>query len=467
MEPVITAAESRRLDTEATESLDVLMDRAGLAVALATVEMGATYGRRVAVLAGKGNNGGDGYVAARHLRGRGVAVTVYALDTPAAGTVAVRARDAAFAAGVPIVPLADPLPADLVVDALFGSGFRGDLPAPLLPWLDHPGPVLGVDLASGLDADTGNVATVAFVAERTVTFHARKVGHLIGQGPRHSGQVTVVDIGLTDEIAEFLIVDAASAPRPRRARTDHKWSTGSVLVVGGAPGMSGAPLLAARSALRFGAGAVRLVVPGSVVERVASAAPEIMVSSTDDEVFATRDASDIAGMADRFDVLVLGPGLGVASDGFVRALLDLWDGPRVIDADALGAVASPKRLAGPKTVITPHAGEWRRLTGLDATYSEAREARADLDLTVLLKGSPTFVVAEEVVAVTTGGPELATIGTGDVLAGMVGALMARGLDGAAAARSGAYWHGIAGAELARSGTVTADRLLEEIVRFAW
>jgi hydroxyethylthiazole kinase-like uncharacterized protein yjeF len=467
MQPVITVAESRRLDAEASESIDVLMDRAGLAVALEAVAMGAGYGSQVAVLAGKGNNGGDGYVAARHLARRGVAVTVYALADPDPDSAAGRARVAAGTAGVRLRPLGGPASADLVIDALFGSGFRGSLPDVAVAWAEAGMRVLAVDVPSGLDADRGFVhPPTTFSAERTVTFHALKPGHLLGDGPDHTGRIRVADIGLPRARAEFHIVEADDTLRPLRRRDDHKWSAGSVLVVGGAPGMSGAPLLAARAALRFGAGAVRLVVPAGVVDRVATSAPEIMVDASRGEFFTVDDAADIAALQERFVVLVVGPGLGSGHDAFVRALLDQWPAKRVVDADALGALRLAS-YAGPDTVLTPHAAEWRRLSDAPPSYRGVSGARGDSDLTILLKGSPTFVVDDTIRAVTTGGPELATIGTGDVLAGMIGALMARGIPGSHAAVSAAYWHGVAGAELAATGTVTADRLADAIGRWAW
>lgn len=467
MEPIITAAESRRLDAEAGTEVSVLMERAGLAVALAAVDMGVGYGDRVAVLAGRGNNGGDGYVAARHLRGRGVAVTVHALGDPEPGSVAGQARDLAVASGVRVVALQPPTAADLVIDAIFGVGFRGRLPDPVVPWTTHPAPVLAVDVVSGCQADTGDVEGPAFTAARTVTFGARKPAHVLGEGARRSGPVTVVDIGLPQPRAELHLVTDDDALRPVRARDAHKWSAGAVLVVGGAPGMSGAPLLAARAALRFGAGAVRLAVPGSVVERVAAAAPEIMVTGSRAERFTVDDANDLATMGNRFDVLVIGPGLGRESDPFARLLLDSWTGGKVVDADALAAAGSLSKLDDASTVITPHKGEWQRLTNLPATPDAVLEACRNRSLTVLLKGSPTLVFGEAAAVVTSGGPELATIGTGDVLAGMIGALVARGLDVEEAARSAAYWHGVAASALAAEGTVTADRLADAVGRWAW
>ena len=171
----------------------------------------------------------------------------------------------------------------------------------------------------------------------------------------------------------------------------------------------------------------------------------------------------------RFDVVVLGPGLGRGEEAFVAGVMDSFDGPLLVDADGLNALDGVAALAartGP-TVITPHAGEYQRLTGSPADYREARRLPAETGTVLLLKGNPSFVLGTEQWVITAGGPELATIGTGDVLAGTVAALWARGLDAEVAARSGAYWHGVAGAHLARWATVTADRLAEAVAHFAW
>ena len=461
MRPVLTAEQSRRQDALAEVDPRTLLDRAGLAVALRAVALGAGYGRRVAVLAGPGNNGGDGYVAARYLAGRGASVDTYPLTDPRTDP-ARWAHRLAQREGVSVRAWDDPRPADLVIDALFGAGFRGTLPD-LSAW-QQVAARLAVDVPSGLDATTGEISDGALAADATVTFHGYRVGHLVGSGPDACGQVTVADIGLPDVEPEMWLCEEGDAPLPVRARTAHKWSSGSVLVVGGSGGLDGAATLTARAALRAGAGAVMIACPPTVEEKVRS--PEIMTRAIGSgHSLTASDLSQVVELAGRFDVVIIGPGLGGAPDlaGFVTGLLEGWNGPVVADADALNALDGPDQLVRDgETVITPHAGEFFRLTGRAATYGEAVGLAGETGVTVLLKGGPTFVMGRERWVVNSGGPELATIGTGDVLAGMIGAFLAAGQEGPLAARSGAYWHGRAAAELQRFRTVTADRLVEHL-----
>lgn len=451
MIPVVTAAEAARMDQGASDPVEVLMDRAGLAVALEAVEMGAEYGARVVVLCGPGNNGGDGYVAARYLRRRGVAVTVQVLadaKTHAAASAAAAAR----LAGVPIHPLGQPGKADVVVDALFGGGFRRGVPAAVAAWFEIDAPVVAVDVPTGVDPDTGEAPDGSFVAERTVTFGALKPAHLLGDGAERCGLVTVADIGLGPGEPSMWVVEAADAPRPARPRLSHKWSAGSVLIVGGGPGMVGAAVMAGRAALHFGAGAVGVASPQ--FEAVARLGPELL----------TYPVSDLEGLFERYDVMVVGPGLGSEPEVVDQVLGRA--SAAVVDADALGSFAT---LAGASAelILTPHIGEFSRLTDETAGPEGVRRLAADLETVIMLKGWPTFVTAGDVPwAVVSGGPELATIGTGDVLAGMVAALWARGLSPLEAAAAGAYWHGVAAADLAAETTVTADRLASHVGRWA-
>jgi ADP-dependent NAD(P)H-hydrate dehydratase / NAD(P)H-hydrate epimerase len=465
MRPVITAEEVARLDAASPVPEAVLMERAGLAVALAATRMGAGYGTRVVVLAGTGNNGGDGYVAARLLRERGADVAVRCLGYPRGDSSVRRAMSIAAArAGVPVTTLADPEPADLVIDALFGSGFRGTLPERVGPWVGHSAPVLAVDVPSGLDATTGQVEGRAFRASRTVTFHALKTGHIVGRGPDLSGSVDVADIGLEGERPEWLLCEDEDATVPARSRTAHKWSAGSVAVVGGSPGLAGATMLCARSALSFGAGAVRALLPGAVRPEAAAMDPAVMTEGLG-AGWVHDDPAAVLAAAGRFDALALGPGLGQVSPDVVAGIVSDWDRPLVVDADALRMVtgAMLKDRTAP-TVVTPHAGEFEALTGEEASPDAAARFADLTGAVVLLKGAPTFVMGSMRWVVTSGGPELATIGTGDVLTGMVAALTAGGMDPEVAARTAAHRHGRAGAALAREGTVTASGLAAAVGR---
>lgn len=467
---MITPEESARLDSETSVPMATLMERAGLGVAIAAAGMGARYGTRVIVLAGPGNNGGDGYVAARHLKRRGVDVTVRSLGYPKGdGSVRRAEAIAAVHAGVTVRDLGDPEPCDLIIDAVFGVGFHGALPERVVPWTTHPAPVLAVDLPSGLDGLDGTRRGPAFHATETVTFHALKTGHLVGSGPESSGEVRVVDIGLSGERPEWLVCEDGDAPVPRRHRDSHKWSSGSVVVVGGSVGLGGAPMLAARSALEFGAGAVRVLLPGPAQAQAAAMDPGVMTSGIGESAaFGVATVDEVLDAAAGFDAMVLGPGLGREAAEFAAHLTARWDKPLILDADALDArVIEPISQRAAPTIVTPHAGEFTRLVGEPASPGSAAALAARVGPIVVLKGAPTFVMGAERWVVVSGGPELATIGTGDVLAGMVGALVSRGCDPEIAARAAAHRHGLAGRSLAELTTVTATGLARHIGRFAW
>lgn len=462
MRPVITPEESNRLDAASVEPVEVLMERAGLGVALAAVRMGVGYGSRVVILAGAGNNGGDGYVAARYLLRRGAQVKVHAAGYPRKDFSPARlAAISAVSSGVNVVDLGPPEPADLVIDALFGVGFRGSLPEEVRPWLDHDAPVLAVDVPSGLAASSGEVADGAFTADATITFHALKPGHLLGEGPDRCGIIDIVDIGLVGGDPELRLCEVDDAPVPVRSRTAHKWSVGSVAVVGSSRGMVGAGVLAAQAALHAGAGSSAVVCPTAMQSQVAAMSPGLLSHGVGDgDRFDPGDVEAVLNYTDRFDVVVLGPGLG-PDNGFARRLVAERRGKLLIDADGLNNLEGPGVLAERKepTIITPHVGEYERLTGGPADYRSASDLVDETGVVVLLKGNPTFVLGAERWVVTSGGPELATIGTGDVLAGMIGALWATGLETEQAARSGAFWHGVAGADLATRRIVTAEQLV--------
>ena len=462
MIPVLTAGQSRSQDSATAAPPEILVERAGRAAALAAVRLGAGYGTRTAVLAGPGNNGADGYVAAGVLARRGLWVDVYPFLEPRSAEAA-QAGERAAAAGAKFRPWGVFRPADTVVDALFGGGFRGEAPD-LSFWRAGGGRRLAVDAPSGLDVSTGCAAPGTLPADATVTFGGLRVGHLIGDGPGLCGEVAVADIGLAEPEPEFWLCEEGDAPLPARERTAHKWSAGSVLVVGGSRGLDGAATLTARAALRAGAGAVMIACPPAVEEKVR--APEIMTRAVGPGPFLGEGClSEVLELAARFDVLALGPGLGLDPSvaGFAAGLLKKWEGPLLVDADGLNVLDGPASLRRTApTVITPHAGEFLRLTGTEADYRAAAALAESAGAVVLLKGSPTFVMGEGRWAVAEGGPELATIGTGDILAGMIAAFWAAGQDAETAARSAAFWHARAAAVLAQTQTPTADSLVNHL-----
>ncbi|MFZ0012863.1 MAG: NAD(P)H-hydrate epimerase, partial [Acidimicrobiia bacterium] len=357
MRPVLTGGEYRRVDRAYQGDLSEAMGRAGHAVALAAARSGAGYGSRVAVLAGPGNNGGDGYVAARVLKSRGAQVVVHALAPPStdlAGAAASRARSA----GVPVVSLGPVVEADVVVDALFGGGMRRGIPDSILAWMDTAAPVIAVDYPTGLDPDTGQIAEKAFQAVGTVTFGALKTGHIRGEGPDVCGLVTVVDIGIVGGDPSMFVAEESDAPRPSRSRSSHKWSAGSVLVIGGSEGIVGASLLAGRAALNFGAGSVAVASPR--IHEVQQDAPELPAYSLD----------QVAERLNRFDVVVAGPGLADSDAATVRPLL-AQAGRIVLDAGGLTPASLQAALEGDGEVtVTPHDAEFVRVAGTGAgTYA--------------------------------------------------------------------------------------------------
>ncbi len=455
MKPVLTADEFRRVDQAYSGDLDAAMDKAGFAVALAAARMGVGYGTRVSVLAGSGNNGGDGYVAARYLAGRGAHVTVHALDLPKTPE-AVRAASLARAAGIRLTELEEKADADVVVDALFGGGVRDGLPLSVFPWIADPAPVVAVDFPTGLDPNTGKVFEKAFKAVETVTFGCLKTGHVLAEGPDYCGAVTVADIGISGGKPSMFIAEDVDTVRPVRRRTTHKWEAGSVLVVGGSVGMSGAAILAAKGAVEFGAGSVAI----ASADHDAIAAHSLGFPN-----FGLADATE---RVSRFDVVVFGPGL---SEEDLAGALPILDQAKRVVVDAGGlqpAALDAATKASCELILTPHAGEFVRISGESGGNFAVRALATKIKAVVLLKGNPTRISDGGLpILVTTGGPELATIGTGDVLAGMVAAVWARGAESVDAATTGAYFHGLAGQQLSRKGPLTALDLTLAIGTYAW
>jgi NAD(P)H-hydrate epimerase len=435
--PILTPEEMAAVDAAAPEPVGVLIERAGAALARAALDLlGGPYGRRVVVLAGKGNNGADGRAAAARLRRRGVRVTVVdALDAPAR------------------------LPtADLVIDAAYGTGFHGEHHAPEV----GDAQVLAVDVPSGVSGRTGEALGRVLPAALTVTFAALKPGLVLEPGRSLAGRVAVADIGLDVSGARAGVVerDDVAAWLPAAAPSSHKWRSG-VLVVAGSDQMLGAAHLAAAAAQRAGAGMVRLASPGVAAD---PGRPTEAVGVALPAVGWTESA---VAAAEKVRALVLGPGLGATdatSDG-VRGVLAACDQPAVVDGDGLtvlGAAAGEVVAGRPAaTVLTPHDGEYERLAGSPPGADRFEAARSLAERTgavVLLKGATTIVADPrgEVRVVADGDARLATAGTGDVLSGTIGALLAQGVPALEAAAAGAWLHARAGWHGPARGLVASD-----------
>jgi NAD(P)H-hydrate epimerase len=434
------------IDKAAPEPVEVLIERAGGAVARAAVELlGGTYGRRVLVVAGRGNNGADGRAAARRLERLGVRVEV------------IEATDAAQAAGT-----ATPRRrADLVIDAAYGTGFRGEYEAP------DPGgaPVLAVDIPSGVNGLTGEASDGAVRAARTVTFAALKPGLLLGAGRSLAGRVDVIDIGLdvSEARASYVGWPDVATWLPDRPAESHKWKS-ALWIVAGSPGMAGAAHMCARAAMRAGAGTVRLGIPGSPpdpgwLEVVGRETPKAGWDR-----FVLEDS-------ERAKALVVGPGLARSDETRVctRRLAAAAPQALVLDADGLYALGQNRHAHAiiadrrAPTLLTPHEGEFRRLSGSPVgadRLASARDLASATGATVLLKGSTTVVAdpGGHAIFSTAGDSRLATAGTGDVLSGVAGAFLAQGLDALRAGAAAAFVHGAAGHLGWRRGLVAGDLL---------
>ena len=448
----------------------VLMERAAVAMAEEILERFPPLsfrGRRALAVCGGGNNGGDGFVIARELRRAGVTVSVIATKDeysgdPATNLVALRNLGVEVHGPGRLDGLLDGTA--LVVDALLGTGFSGEVrerEAALIRKLnDARITTVAVDVPSGVNGSTGEVAGEAVRADVTVCAHAAKIGCVISPGREHAGEVIVVDIGIPPEadVEPSLVWTDRATLRglvPRTEEPAHKYSAGALLVVAGSRAMTGAPVMSVRGAQRTGCGIVFLATPGS-------AAPAVDLQLTEAIVYGVAEDEDggmtsgaleqILDHAGRATALAVGPGIGTGDESLqlVEGILRGTEVPVLLDADAVTALTGSDALASRQapTIITPHAGELGRLMGSGAKEVSARRlhsARAAADehgCCVLLKGSDTLIVDGERAAVnSTGSVALATAGTGDVLTGVIGALLSRGMDAYDAARAGAWVHG--------------------------
>jgi hydroxyethylthiazole kinase-like uncharacterized protein yjeF len=427
LEPLYSADEMRA--AEAGHDVDVLMERAGRAVAEAVLER-LPDARRIVGVCGKGANGGDGRIALRLLREAGL--------------------DAAESEDVD--------GADLVIDALFGTGFRGEPRSDAAALIERVNAsdahVVSVDIPSGVDASTGEVRGAAVEADVTVTFHGLKVGSAVAPGRFRGGDLVLADIGLQHaETAHRLVTPELLELVPQKTEADTKYSAGAVLVVGGAPGMTGAACLAAEAAFRADAGYVAVAVPAASLSVVETRLLEPVKTTWD----------DLEGPLEKADAVAVGPGLGRTNAArALRARMLAAEKPLVIDADGLFGLEPFERDA--PTVLTPHSGELARLLGEESAWVDAHRlaalARAvdRFRCVVILKGADMLIGApgEPVLVSDRGTPALATAGTGDVLTGIVAAFLAKGMDAPLAAAAAAVAHGLAAESLPARGVVAGD-----------
>jgi ADP-dependent NAD(P)H-hydrate dehydratase / NAD(P)H-hydrate epimerase len=482
---VLNAAQMREADRRAIEEIGisslVLMENAGRQVVAAMEALHAECLGHVAVLCGRGNNGGDGFVVARTLAQRGVDVSVFLV-----GVVSDVRGDARTnleilgRLGLTVVEIADGQAWELhfsevrectlIVDAIFGTGLKAPLTGLLqsvVADINASGlPVVAIDLPSGLSADSCDPIGDFIEADTTVTLGAPKLPLVLPPAELKSGDVVIADIGIPLEViasvdgpqVELLTRGGIRALLAPRTPDSHKGDFGHVLIIGGSPGKTGAAYLSATGALRSGAGLVTVATPRSCQAVLAAMAPEYMtegLAETPDGL-SVDDVDRVIDMAR--DVVALGPGLGQAPStrAFVKALVERATMPLVVDADGLNAFADePERLAGREgraVIVTPHPGEMARLVRMSSDEVQknrlevARNLATGQHLYVILKGHRTLVATPDgkVFINPTGNPGMATGGTGDVLTGMVAALLAQLLDAEAACKAAVFLHGLAG-----------------------
>ncbi|MGA6925099.1 MAG: NAD(P)H-hydrate dehydratase [Desulfosarcina sp.] len=489
---LVTADEMRRMDQETIDVFGiparVLMENAGRGACAFFLE--AVYRHHpgaVGIAAGPGNNGGDGLVMARYLHQKGIPTTVFLFSRRARikGDAAANLK-LLDAMGVSVVPLSDGAAMDsrpslmvhqhTWIDALLGTGLTSKVHGLLgsaIEFINQQArPIFAVDIASGLNADTGQVLGVCTRADATATFGFAKIGHLTYPGRELTGRLKVIDIGIPAQVAaatgcrQHLITPTALKARiPHRSSTAHKGHSGHLLVLAGSPGKTGAAVMTATAALRAGAGLVTLGAPQSLIGVLAAKVTEIMTLGLPETETGAIDESageTISSMIEDKRCLAVGPGIGThASTGrLLERLIQDCPVPMVIDADGLNLIATrPAMLAGRQSmlVLTPHPGEMARLSGRSTAdiqgdrIGHARAFAQRHQVCLVLKGAATVVAGPDgtVFVNPTGNAGMAAGGMGDVLTGLIAGLMAQGMAPGDAARTAVYLHGAAADRLAR------------------
>lgn len=486
---ILTGSQIKYIDKKAIEDLKIpgltLMENAGRAVSNKVEEIFnriKSEEKTVLVICGRGNNGGDGFVAARHLAENNIPVNVLSIyrEQDLSGAALINHNlldnflDIVYFDETGIDKLKDIISGSaILVDAIFGTGLKSEIKGDLYDIINTintycEGDVISVDIPSGIDADTGKILGNAVVADYTVTFFAPKLGTVIYPGAELSGEIEVCDIGIPAFLADepeynINLVTSANAASllPLRPKNSHKGTFGSVFNIAGSFGMAGAAFMSAYSSLKSGAGYSILAVPETLMPIISAMAPEVIcvpLKETSNKAISKESLADALDRSAKCNVFLIGPGIGTDLStiefvfGFTQELIDRGL-PAIFDADALNCLASRENFTLPlNSIITPHPKELSRLMKMPVEeilkdkIKAARDAAAKFNAVVVLKGAKT-VIAEPngtVYINPTGNSALATAGTGDVLAGMIAGFIAQGLALKDAAILGVYLHGLAG-----------------------
>ncbi len=492
MTPILTPSSARNYDRYAAKTLKIpsllLMENAGRGVADSIEKhFGTLTGKTAQIYCGKGNNGGDGFVTARHLliRGATVAVVLTCPPTQLKGDPLINFtilqsmhKKSADKQSLQILRFSTVkklslLPtADFVIDALYGTGFSGALSGKLgelVKWLNSlKNKRISIDIPSGVDVMNGSVAGVAVIANLTVTMAFKKVGLLVADGQNHAGLIEVVDIGVPANLPPIqkcktfqIHQNDVSATLPVRAINAHKHSVGKIFVLAGSRGFTGAAAMTSESAMRAGAGAVILGTPKSVYPILAKKLTEVMVEAFEDTEEGCLNLNSLQSIQKQIqwaDVVVIGPGLSrnSATQELIWQLIKEIDKPLIIDANGLNAIAEKpeilKKAKSKNIILTPHVGELSRITKQSSEEIEknrieiARKFAMEHKLTLVLKGAPTVTAnsSGEAYINSTGNAGMATAGAGDVLTGIIAGLLGQSMSPFNAAWTGVYIHGKAG-----------------------
>jgi NAD(P)H-hydrate epimerase len=484
---LLTAQQMREIDRSASSDYHipsiVLMENAGIKTVDAIYDLLAVQrGNTVVILAGKGNNGGDGLVAARHLINNGINVDIFLMGNPEEMTTDTYTNYKILVKmSTRIYPLLEEkdlnqlmlslLESDLIVDAIYGTGFKGILDSfnsRVVKLVNScKSPVVAVDIPSGVEADTGKVHGEAIKASRTVTFALPKIGLVFEPGKDYTGTLTVADITIPKQLLEDdnlktnLITETMVHPfiKPRKPES-HKGTYGHGLVIGGSAGMTGAVMMSGSAALKTGAGLVTAAVPKSLLPVVETGLLEVMtipLPETRQAAISLEALPVIESLLGRVSVCAIGPGMSSypEANAILRFVLERAGIPVIIDADGINALqGDPEILRNRQVpvVLTPHPGEMARLLGKGIQEIQAnrmviaREFAQEYGVTLVLKGNKTLVAAPSgaIYVNMTGNPGMATAGSGDVLCGLITGLIAQGIKPQDAAIVGVYVHGLAG-----------------------